>query len=192
MMLLLFLLLLLLGLNFYLVIRNMTPPIRPKITGPTDTSNFRKIEDPSLLEEDHALSSQALDAITHDPSNPFHDFKPRMSSSLSAPLVCNSHTPHSYKSARCFAFAAHTTLDGSRPLVAQSHGCVDGTHGRESLSAQVGAWRTGAFVTLCAIHPVARPGDLECTTGACACTAYEHAAHLISAHGSQRRAQERR
>lgn len=55
----------------------MAPPIKPRITGPLDTSNFRKIEDPSLLEEDHALSSQQIDAITHDPNNPFHDFKPR-------------------------------------------------------------------------------------------------------------------
>ena len=54
----------------------MAPPIKPKISGPLDTSNFRKIEDPSLLEEDHALSSQQIEEITHDPSNPFHDFKP--------------------------------------------------------------------------------------------------------------------
>jgi len=53
--------------NFPLI-RNMTPPIIPQISNPTDTSNFRNLHE---KEEDEKESE-----FKEDPSSPFKDFTP--------------------------------------------------------------------------------------------------------------------
>jgi hypothetical protein len=54
--------------NFALI-RNMTPPMKPVIAHPTDTSNFRSIIDDETDDgEDEELEDE------NDPTNPFREF----------------------------------------------------------------------------------------------------------------------
>lgn len=56
-------------LNFSLI-RNLTPPIIPKISSPTDTSNFRSIKDE---EEKHTNGESRARSDSHEQ---FESFKP--------------------------------------------------------------------------------------------------------------------
>eukprot|EP01118_Nematostelium_gracile_P015934 TRINITY_DN6491_c0_g1_i1.p1 TRINITY_DN6491_c0_g1~~TRINITY_DN6491_c0_g1_i1.p1 ORF type:complete len:328 (-),score=70.25 TRINITY_DN6491_c0_g1_i1:54-1037(-) len=58
--------------NFTLI-RNITPPIIPKITNPTDTSNFRNIVDDEELDAKEKPEVETKDPNT---SNPFEGFTP--------------------------------------------------------------------------------------------------------------------
>jgi serine/threonine protein kinase len=72
------------GVNMVLI-RNETPPIIPQIDYPTDTRNFRHIEDTPSPQPD-----SPLDPSTANPDDPFKEFKPvRPLSFVRISSVCN-------------------------------------------------------------------------------------------------------